>query len=250
MLAKTDIVEATYLRHRVSPEPGDPLYLHLSDLLLALKTVTGTLPSGAVLDYGCGGSPYRFLFPGSTYHRADFMGFSGLDYTFGEDSRIDAPDARYDLVLSTQVLEHVRRPRGYLQEAHRLLRPNGRLLLSTHGTFHDHGCPHDYQRWTSDGLQLHLTQAGFRVRSLRKLTSGARALACLLRDHQRWLVTSERSLFGYGLRLLRRVLHDHPKRFDRFCDRALPPMARVHEVTADEPGESLYIALLADAEKI
>jgi hypothetical protein len=98
-----------YLRERLEPRPGDPGYLCLSDLLIAIK---GLGPSHArrVLDYGCGGSPYRSLFGECTYHRADLAGGSNLDFEYAADSRLPPEAADYHCTLSTQVLEHVEDP--------------------------------------------------------------------------------------------------------------------------------------------
>jgi SAM-dependent methyltransferase len=55
-------------------------------------------------------------------------------------------------VLCTQVLEHVDEPDAVLGELARVLRPGGVVLMSTHGVFHHHPYPHDYWRWTHEGL--------------------------------------------------------------------------------------------------
>src|SRR5262252_9519759 len=88
-----------YLRQRLEPRPGDPLYLCLSDLLIAIRNL---LPRRAsrVLDYGCGGSPYRAIFGECTYHRADLAGGSNLDFKYGADARLPPEAADYDCVLS------------------------------------------------------------------------------------------------------------------------------------------------------
>src|SRR5258707_9014734 len=46
--------EAGYLRERLNPQPGEMLYLHLADLLIALNALIPEHLS-MVLDYGCGG---------------------------------------------------------------------------------------------------------------------------------------------------------------------------------------------------
>ena len=141
-----DLAAQEYMRQRLEPRPGDPLYLSLSDLSLAVRSL---MPSRVqqVLDYGSGGSPYKTLFGNCVYHRADLTG-QGLDFVYGPDARLPASAEGYDFVLSTQVLEHVENPTTYLGECYRVLKPNGRLLLTTHGLFEDHGCPYDYWRWT------------------------------------------------------------------------------------------------------
>jgi SAM-dependent methyltransferase len=115
-----------YLRERLAPAYGELTYLHLSDLRLAIERIKTDQPI-TILDYGCGGSPYRSLFPQATYKRADFLQAEGdtLDYQLTEDSHVNEADAYFDLIISTQVLEHVREPANYLSECYRLLNKTG-----------------------------------------------------------------------------------------------------------------------------
>ena len=157
----------------MSPEPGDIFYLHLSDLLLVLQSDASLEPL-KVLDFGSGGSPYRSLFPNADYFRADIPGIHALDFLIGEDGCVNAPSESFDLVLSTQVAEHVPLPATYFSECNRILRPGGTLIISTHGMFEEHGCPYDFQRWTLNGLKRDVIASGFEVIKAAKLTTGAR----------------------------------------------------------------------------
>lgn len=121
-------------------------------------------PGGRVLDYGCADVPYRGFFgPDVDYVAADLPGNPQATLLLREDGTVPAPDGAFDAVLSTQVLEHVVDPALYLRECHRVLRPGGRLLLSTHGIFVYHPDPIDYWRWTCDGLRYAVEQAGLEV---------------------------------------------------------------------------------------
>ena len=124
-------------------------------------------PSPTVVDFGCAETPYRDLFADGTYLGADLAGNPRAQITLRPDGTVPLPDGAADLVLSTQVLEHVEDPTGYLAECWRLLRPGGRLVLSTHGIVYLHRDPTDYWRWTCDGLVKIVEDAGFDVEDLR-----------------------------------------------------------------------------------
>jgi SAM-dependent methyltransferase len=94
-----------------------------------------------------------------------------------DTGKIDAPDCTFDTILSTQVLEHVINPKLYLQEAHRLLKKDGLLLLSTHGHWVYHPDPTDFWRWTRDGLEKTLTDEGFEI--IETMGVGGQAVAGL-----------------------------------------------------------------------
>jgi len=123
------------------------------------------LPQGGrVLDYGCADIPYRhFVRDDAEFVPADLPGNPLAEVELSFDGRVPVPDGTFDAVLSTQVLEHVSDPALYLSECHRVLKSGGRMLLSTHGVFVYHPDPVDYWRWTCDGLQRVVREAGFEI---------------------------------------------------------------------------------------
>src|SRR5688572_10835742 len=163
-----------YVRERTQPRIGDPVYLCLLDLREFVARSAPRL-KGAVVDYGCGGSPYRELFKHcSRYTRADMSGEANIDILLDASGKIDEPPGSYEGVVSFQVLEHVKGPGEYLDECFRLLADDGLLLLTTHGMFLEHKCPNDYYRWTSQGLEALVSAHGFTVIESVKLTTGMR----------------------------------------------------------------------------
>lgn len=239
------IEEKTYIRRRLSPLPGDDDYIHLSDLLIALDKFQ-TNASIRILDYGCGGSPYRGLFPNADYRRADFEAMDNLDYVIGDDSRIDERDESFDLILSTQVAEHVSNPAVYLSESFRLLKKGGRLICTTHGTYPDHGCPYDFQRWTADGLMRDVRAAGFSVDKTFKLTTNGRAMMYLLQRFSGWFDTSASKVWSPALRAYRSFLHRKPQYWQKLSDR-LFAANRVVDSSVD--GHEFYIGVVVSALK-
>jgi SAM-dependent methyltransferase len=239
------LADRTYGRERADPHPSDVTYLHLSDVLAYLQRFATAEPL-RVLDFGCGGSPYRSLFPQARYARADFPNTQGLDYAIGADSKIDAAASSFDLILSTQVLEHVAAPADYLQECYRLLAPGGRLVLTTHGFYEEHGCPHDFHRWTADGLRLEMERTQFRVLSAHKLTCGGRALLQLLSHHHGGLYGPRWHPFGVssaGLRFLFR-------RYRGFIHRCSDRFQREYAVVpAADNGHPFFLGLGIEAAK-
>ena len=244
MIPDTGIQNQEYLQKRLEPRPGDADYLHLADLLAALKKFRSD-DVLTILDFGCGGSPYRGLFPNADYKRADFGEMSDLDYVIGHDSRISENDARFDLVLSTQVAEHVTDTTAYFAECFRLLKPGGSLICTTHGTYPDHGCPYDFQRWTGDGLARDLRNAGFDVKDVIKLTTNGRAMMYLMQRFSGWF-KSPGGLSSATFRVMRSLMHRSPSFWQRLADKAFDGNRLVE---ASEEGHEFYLGLVVNAVK-
>ena len=155
---------------RLNPAFFSGRYYHLKKLRECNEHVVATYIAGkdhaVLLDYGCGDRPYKPLFVG---HVGRYLG-ADIDINPTADilidrttGRVDAADAQFDVLLSTQVLEHVTDPATYLQEAHRLLQKDGLLILSTHGYWIYHPDPTDFWRWTRDGLEKTIAREGFEI---------------------------------------------------------------------------------------
>ena len=149
-------------RERREPPRSDRHYLALSSLVQALRDATTRELAGrrdlAVLDIGCGRKPYLPLLAGyaSRYVGFDFAPGPEVDDT-GSAEALPYPDASFDVVLCTQMLEHAEDPDQVVREIHRVLAPGGVVFASTHGVFLYHpdppGSDRDYWRWTHSGLR-------------------------------------------------------------------------------------------------
>jgi SAM-dependent methyltransferase len=150
-------------------------YLTLTGLRLVLKNELGTL-RGTVVDFGCGSQPYRSLIPaGCRYVGADLTASGPETVALEPGGRLPFEDVSVDVVLSTQVIEHVKDVVGYLAECRRVLRTGGRLILTTHGNWPYHPWPpivEDYWRWTSVGLRTLVADRGFCVQKVQPSCEG------------------------------------------------------------------------------
>lgn len=140
--------------------------------------------SPIIVDFGSGDAPYRQLFTDylGSYVSVDTPTNALADFHFTPDGRSPLPSECADVVLSTQVLEHVHDPALYLAECHRMLKPEGCLILSTHGFWMYHGHPDDFWRWTGTGLRHQLEHSGFAVLELRGILGLAATALQLLQD--------------------------------------------------------------------
>ncbi len=181
-LNRLDIVKSwenpEHFRLRIQPTRRDVEYPVLSDLKNFIKQNSSSKKI-TVLDFGAGSSPYRLFFSDADYRRADILEIPGLRYRIGSDSKIVEQSDTFDLVLSTQVLEHVADVHAYLAESFRVLKPGGTFLVTTHGIWEEHGVPYDFQRWTEEGLKRDLKLAGYKEVTVFKLTCGLRGVLFL-----------------------------------------------------------------------
>jgi SAM-dependent methyltransferase len=111
--------------------------------------------SYTLFDYGCGIKPYEYLLKDycNSYIGADIGNNPKAEINIKPGGNVPVENSSFDIVLSSQVLEHVEDVFQYLNECNRVLKKGGLLFLSTHGTWQYHSSPIDVQRWTSYGLK-------------------------------------------------------------------------------------------------
>jgi SAM-dependent methyltransferase len=177
------ISSASEGRRRGRPRPWDTDWLILRGLRDEIAHLVGRVarPGLVAIDFGCGDRPYESLFEarGVEYVGADLDGMPDIE--IAPDGTLDAPDAQYDLLLSFQVIEHVRDLDTYFAEARRVLRPDGQMLLSTHGMWLYHPHPEDHRRWTREGLVAEIAAHGFEVVECRPVV-GPMATTTIIRN--------------------------------------------------------------------
>lgn len=132
-----------------------------------VREQSALLPAGTrVLDAGAGECAYKPLFAHCDYIAADLaVGDVGWNYRNLSAvcvlHHLPFADASFDVVLSTQTLEHLKQPAESVRELFRVLKPGGRLLMTAPMAQLEHQTPYDFFRYTSFGLKALCEQAGF-----------------------------------------------------------------------------------------
>lgn len=144
----------------------------IAEELLRLRLLAlAHLFRGRILDLGCGGKPYALML-GSRVERwigldrrAVVAGATAAD-VFGSALAVPFLTKSFDVVLCTQVLEHVPFPQTLFAEVKRVLKPGGHVIVSAPQTNPLHEEPDDYFRFTCHGLRMLVETAGLQVDSL------------------------------------------------------------------------------------
>jgi SAM-dependent methyltransferase len=137
-----------------------------------------------VIDIGAGEAPYRELFCDQNYvtlDRPDTPHSGGVDL-HGDADAIPAENGSFDVVVCTQVLEHVPDPLRVLQEFRRVLRGGGLMLATVPFMWEEHEAPFDYFRYTRYGVEHLLRQADFEGAEVTPRTDCFTTAAQLLRN--------------------------------------------------------------------
>jgi SAM-dependent methyltransferase len=155
---------------RLSPSVFQYDYLVLDRLMRDISRLLHAAdlpPAGLAVDVGASMCPYRTLLTGrglvvktldiDDRHGADLVGTAvatGLEHE------------SVDMVICTQVLEHVEDPSAALTEFRRVLKPGAALILSVPHVWFYHPHPNDYWRFTSEGVRSLCRRNGFAVKAL------------------------------------------------------------------------------------
>ncbi|MHB8621939.1 MAG: class I SAM-dependent methyltransferase [Sulfuricaulis sp.] len=130
------------------------------------------IPSGAlVLDVGAGSCPYREMFSHCVYKTQDFTqlepdqlrhgNYGKIDYV-SDASHIPVPKNYFDVVLCTEMLEHVPEPVAVIAEFARILKRGGKIILTAPLGSGLHQEPyHYYGGYTPYWYKKYLVDNGF-----------------------------------------------------------------------------------------
>lgn len=105
-----------------------------------IKQANSIPTNSKVLDVGAGGCPHKKLFSHCEYLTQDFVqlsenqiqnqvGYGKIDFV-SDILDIPVPDNSFDVIICTEVIEHVPDPISAIKEISRILKPGGTLLIT------------------------------------------------------------------------------------------------------------------------
>lgn len=121
---------------------------------------------GVLYDLGCGESPFRefFLCHADKYIGVDWAGSyhdTNADVAADLNKPLPLESDIADTVVSISVMEHLCEPQVMLNEAYRILKPGGFIILHVPFMWQVHEAPYDFYRYTCYGLRYMFGKAGF-----------------------------------------------------------------------------------------
>lgn len=106
--------------------------------------------SAVTLDIGASEGDHREYFSHRT--TLDIDASKNPDVV-GDAHNLPFEDASFEVVVCSEMLEHADNPQKVISEIKRVLKPEGRVVLTTRFAFPIHDAPNDYWRFTPYGLR-------------------------------------------------------------------------------------------------
>ena len=148
----------------------------IHDLMMQfLRECASTYARGILVDIGCGQKPWAAIFGP---HVSKYIGVDLPSSAHGLD-QVDIVGSAYDttlsssscdIILCTEVLEHLEEPQLALEEMSRILKDGGVVIVTVPFFWHLHEEPRDFFRYTCHGLRYLFERARFEVLEIRPLT--------------------------------------------------------------------------------
>lgn len=115
-----------------------------------LEKVSNLNPSGAsVLEIS-----------GTEWESFDFKAYENVQFPDFDICK-QAKNKKYDIIFAEQVFEHIEDPVSAAKNILKMLNKNGTAIITTPFLIKFHPSPHDFWRWTKEGLKVFLKQQGF-----------------------------------------------------------------------------------------
>ncbi len=166
-----------YLRQRFFPDAFsiciNPFYFCRKALLKNIQPLAAKL-TGDLLDFGCGAKPYKTIFTAVDSYVGVDIENEGHNHenedvdVYYDGNTLPFDNNRFDVVFTSEVLEHVPDIDASLDELHRVLKADGKLLITVPFVWPEHELPFDFRRFTVNGMEKLLNDHGFSIKHIQK----------------------------------------------------------------------------------
>ena len=146
-----------------------------------LKKFLDGLEKKKILDFGCGDARYKEIISRKNSYTGVDVKISGhpednKNYDMlWDNNKLPFLDESFDVVVCTEVLEHVEELNITIQELRRVLKKGGLMFITMPFIWAEHEKPYDFRRFTSFGIKKVFTDYGFNIISHKKLVKGKNA---------------------------------------------------------------------------
>jgi SAM-dependent methyltransferase len=161
----------------------NPFYFARKGLAFHISKLAHNI-TGQTLDIGCGSKPYEKIFASTKYWGLEIDTIENrqkknADY-FYDGKVFPFNDEHFDSLVANQVFEHVFNPDNFLTEVNRVLKKDGKILITVPFIWDEHEQPFDYARYSSFGLKSILEKHGFEVLEQKKSIDDIRVIFQLI----------------------------------------------------------------------
>jgi SAM-dependent methyltransferase len=218
-----------------SPSIKNADYLHIKTHFDDLKNIFNIYlkQNDLVFDIGCGNKPFE-PYIRKLIESNEKNSYIGCDIVQSSENKVDilceatnipVTSESYDVVICTQVLEHVFDHQKLLEEAYRLLKPGGRFIISAPFIWEMHEIPFDFFRFTKFGFETMLKHSGFEIKECvssggKWATIGQLLIQCFIKRGHNFIFRILRGIWNRGLILFCNTffyyLENRYKNTDRF----------------------------------
>jgi len=139
----------------------------------------------SVIDIGCGEQPWRKLIEShdSCYIGTDIVQNAQGNVDIVSDiTQIPVAANKFDIVLCSEVLEHVADTADAVMELARITKPGGHIILTTPFCYPLHEEPFDFVRLTPYNIALQAKDNGLEIRILQTMGNEIEVIATII-DH-------------------------------------------------------------------
>ena len=144
-------------RVRIKPKIWDATFILTYSNIKTFRKLLNLIKNKGkikILDLGCGYKPFEILFKDFGFEY-EYIGVDFDKENASPDIIIDLnyeklpfENETFDVVILSEVLEHIYNTKNVINEALRVLKKDGFIYISTPFVFPEHGIPYDYFRFT------------------------------------------------------------------------------------------------------